>query len=69
MDIPGGMPLNPAAETAMAATARKATGPKEEQAASKQTHDALDPARRHEGSRRAAERREEGRGLKLDIRA
>jgi hypothetical protein len=68
MDIPGSIPVNPAAETAMAAQARKVAGPREH-AALKQTQQALDPARKGRRSSRSAERREDGRGLNLDIRA
>jgi hypothetical protein len=52
----------------MAAQARKAAGPREH-AALKQTQQALDPARKGRRSSRSAERREDGRGLNLDIRA
>ncbi len=68
MDIPSGSAVNPVAEQAAAAHARKATGPRE-QAGSKQMRQALDPARKGDRGGRAAERREDGRGLNLDIRA
>ncbi len=68
MDFPGGVAVNPAAESAAANVARRMTGAKE-QATTKQMHQALDPSKRSERQSRAAERREEGRGLRLDIRA
>jgi len=67
MDIPSGGAVNPAAEAAAASIARRATGAKEP-AAAKQMHQALDPSKKSERHNRAAERREEGRGLRLDIR-
>jgi len=68
MDIPSGSAVNPAAESAAAAQARKVPGPREH-APSKQTLQALDPAKKGARGSRAAERREDGRGLNLDIRA
>ena len=67
MDIPSGSAVNPVAESAASALARK-VGPKEH-ASPKQTMQALDPAKKSDRGSRAAERREEGRGLKLDLRA
>jgi hypothetical protein len=67
MDIPSTSAVNPAAETAASAHARKA-GPKES-ASPKQTMHALDPAKKGERGSRAAERHEDGRGLNLDLSA
>lgn len=68
MDIPSGGAVNPAVEAAAANVSRRMTGAKE-QATAKQMHEALDPSKKSERHGRAAERREEGRGLRLDIRA
>jgi len=67
MDIPGTGAVNPAAETVASAHARKA-GPRD-QASSKQTMQALDPAKKSERGSRAAGRRGDGRGLNLDLSA
>jgi len=66
MDVTS-MAVNPAAESAAANVARRTTGPKEPPA--KVMQQALDPSRKGERHNRAAERREDGRGLRLDIRA
>jgi hypothetical protein len=66
MDL-SSMAVNPVAESAAASVTRKASTLKESPA--KQTQQALDPSKKGERQNRAAERREEGRGLRLDIRA
>lgn len=69
MEIPNGVTINPAAETAAAAAVRKVGADQKDQVATKQTAQALDHAKKGERGGRSAERREDGRGLQLDIRA
>jgi hypothetical protein len=68
MEIASGSAVNPAAEIAAAAHARK-TADTKDQTAAKLTAQALDPAKMTDRNARAAERRQEGRGRQLDIRA
>jgi hypothetical protein len=69
MEIPGGVAINPAAETLAATAVRRVGADQKDQVATKQTAQALDQGKKGERGGRSAERREEGRGLQLDIRA
>ena len=69
MEIPSGVTINPAAETAAATAVRRVASDQKDQVATKQTAQALDQSKKGERGGRSAERREEGRGLQLDIRA
>jgi len=69
MEIPSGVTINPAAETVAATAIRKVGADQKDQVATKQTAQALDHAKKGERGGHSAERREDGRGLQLDIRA